>query len=481
MRILIVFLIMFFTVPRAVWAVEDDLDQSRNKKNIIHVVQKGETLSSILRTYNVSLDKFLKTNKSLNNTNLAISIGQQLVIVKKDRGSATDGEIVSQVKLYLDSHGFATENQEKKDEIKPDNLIQDLTTADKYDEDNRPNISLLPISDDIKVTLLLPLMNSEGVEDKAFEAFYKGAILALSDLKSSGISASVDVFDTDHSLETVNRIIADGDLNERNLVIGPVYKDQFAVVADYMRGRGTVLVSPLSYVDSEAEYIFQLAPSHTTRYNKLQDFFEGKKIHYYESNSNDTTFLKTIEIPLSRAALVDTLNLVLTDDEIKEKFSAEMDNIVVVSAKNKSDIELIVSKIATLKRGMSSSFNISVLGSPDFAKVEEFKRADFFKSNTYFITSYHQDRLDSSSIDFETQYIDMFGEQPNIFSYRAYDAVILFISALHESGSDFYNYTYDQLMQVLQASYRFVLEDGKLVNQEWMLVNYKPNYTISIK
>ncbi|MEG0500261.1 MAG: hypothetical protein RR550_03955, partial [Rikenellaceae bacterium] len=227
--------------------------------------------------------------------------------------------------------------------------------------------------------------------------------------------------------------------------------------------------------------VFQLAPSQSARYNKLKDFFTGKNVIYFTSASDDVSFVESIRKYSAKAASLHSIRADRPEEELRSYFSSVADNIVVVSAKNKGDIELILSKIATSKKALSSNFKIAVLGSPEFAKIDDKKKDDFFKSNTYFITSYHQDRLDESSLEFETQYIEMFGELPNLFSYRAYDAVMLFVSAMHESERDFADYPFDQLMRILQVNYRFLPENGHQVNQEWMLVNYAPDYTITTK
>lgn len=475
MRILIVILLMLVAAPSVSWASVDPVFQN-SRKVILHSVQKGETLSSILKSYNLSLDKFLKSNRQFEGTNLSLSLGQQLVINKKDIGSGVDSEIAHDIRIYLEARGMkpkveAVSPVAKVQKVEPIKEIQPIV-----------NTKVVPWSDVLKVTMLLPLTKNDGTTDKDYESFYKGAILAMSQLKTDGISLDVDVYDTGHSVDGVQSLLHSGALRGRNLVIGPVYKEQFTTVAAAMRNKGSVLVSPLATVETSTDgNVFQLAPSQSSRYDKLNNFFVGKNVIYCSSGSDDASFLKSIQPYVAKAGMINTVSGGVAEEELRGYFSTTAENIVVVSAKNKGDIELILSKIATSKRALSSNYKIAVLGSPEFSKVEDNKKDDFFRSNTFFITSYHQDRLDEGSLAFETQYIEMFGELPNLFSYRAYDAVMLFVSAMYESGKDFDDYPFDQLMRVLQVSYRFAQENGHKVNQEWMLVNYTPDYTIITK
>lgn len=481
MRIIVVLLFILVAAPAYSWTATDVVTQVKNRKAIIHTVQKSESVSSILKNYNLSLEKFLKANKQFIGTNLSLSLGQQLVINKKDVGSASHREIDHEIKLHLEAMGIKPQPKEEPLPAQKQELMKELNTVSKYQEPQK-NGKLLPWNEVIKVTMLLPLTRNDGTEDKEFESFYKGAILAMSQLKTDGISLEVEVFDTGHSVSSVQSLISEGVLRNRNLVIGPVYKDQFSLVANCLRGRGTVLISPLSAVEGVVDgNTFQLAPSQSSRYNKLKDFFTGRNVIYCTTQNDDSLFNENIKKYSDKALSLHRVRGDKSVEELKSYFTTSAENVVVVSSKNKGEIELILSKIATLKKGFSSNYKIAVLGSSEFSKIDDTKKDDFFKSNTYFITNYHQDRLNSSALEFETQYIEMFGEQPNLFSYRAYDAVTLFVSAMYESGSDFADYPFDQMMRILQVDYRFLMENGCHVNQEWMLVNYSPDYSIIAK
>lgn len=486
MRVWLIILLMFCTAPAFSYGSLDDNSQVENRRSIIHLVKKGETVSSILKSYNLSLAKFLKFNKSLSGTNLSLSLGQQVVINKKDIGSATDAEIATQVRVYLESIGASSATKKEHTETQEQGstqteLIKNLSTADRYTDDRTSGRATYSSGDPMRVTLLLPLTKRDGTADTEFEAFYKGALLAMSQLKNDGLSMYVDVFDTGHSSDVINNVIADGSLRRSNLVIGPVYKDQFSVVERYLKNRGTVLVSPLAYVETTSSNAFQMAPALESRNDKLKDFFVGKNVVYISSASDDATFLAEIEGYVNKAVSIIRITSAEGDEKLKELLTTIHPAVVIVGAKKHSDIESIVSRVANVKRSLPASHRLEVVGSSEFSKIEDAKRTDLFKSNTFFVSSYHQDRKDELSLEFETQYIEMFGQRPDIFSYRAYDAVMLFASGLNEFGDEFYRYFNDQLMRVLQVGYRFERDGGGNINHEWMLVNYRPDYTIVVK
>lgn len=73
-----------------------------------------------------------------------------------------------------------------------------------------------------------------------------------------------------------------------------------------------------------------------------------------------------------------------------------------------------------------------------------------------------------------------FGRAPSMFAYRAYDAVRLFASALFEGG-DLTAELNGSVVPLLQTKYSFAEEGGNMVNDSWVLVNYRPNYRIEVK
>ena len=76
--------------------------------------------------------------------------------------------------------------------------------------------------------------------------------------------------------------------------------------------------------------------------------------------------------------------------------------------------------------------------------------------------------------------MEAFGRAPSMFAYRAYDAVRLFASAIYEGG-DVAMEVNGSVVPLLQTRYSFVEEGGNMVNDSWVLVNYRPNYRIEVK
>lgn len=560
-----------------------------NKKEITHTVEKGESISSILKNYKISLKQFLKDNPQLNGTDLSLSLGQRLIITRKYMNSSTDSEINHDVRVYLDGL------KSKKPAVdKNTNSVESNSNVNRYvhkEDDQIENYEndaeeviltgepfrSLDGSEVMKVALLLPLKFDDGSEDEDFVSFYKGTLLAINKLKESGRSVDLKVFDTGEGLSKTVAIMRKGELKNMDIVIGPVYEDQFSVVAADLSGTKTIVVSPLTSTNSYGKNIYQLAPIESTRYDKIEGFFDNKNIINITTNADDTVFYNRIakmmelrtfgvefhlyegelehslseeEMKLEEAGIVadmffqrmdslrqdtvhykdvvidslfmseymyfnifmaDSIKIMdkeantismydytfysngkdhrkfindgdMTKDEIFSRYiKREIPNVIVVSAKEPSDIEKILSKVVNIRKRFGNQFDISIVGSSTFAHQTDDIKEDYFSGNTFYITNFHVDRLDKKVSKFDREYIDMFGEKPNLFTYRAYDVMSLFPLMLFDTGANFSYFINDELLTVLQTSYRFVEHGDKRANNEWVLVNYKKNYSIEIK
>ena len=103
-----------------------------------------------------------------------------------------------------------------------------------------------------------------------------------------------------------------------------------------------------------------------------------------------------------------------------------------------------------------------------------------FKLDVSYIVNYHADRSNKTIREFDRRFIRNFGRMPSMFAYRAYDAVRLFASAIF-AGGDLAAELNGSVVPLLQTPYSFTEEGGNMVNDSWVLVNYRPNYTIDIK
>ena len=420
-----------------------------------HPVEAGQTLYSISKTYGVTIDDIRAVND--------IENGLQAGTLLKIPVTGTPG---------IRENSPETESE----------LIIDVPDDQAADPTIKTNNGVLNLS------LLLPLSDKGKVRNE-FVEFYNGALIAAEQLKHSGISMHINLFDTQHSPETVAEITESQPFRNSNLIIGPVYEEELAPVISFSRQYGIPVVSPLAVVNGNyGRSLFRLSPDPHSKYLKLKQLLSpGKQIIFITSDVTDHEFEREMLALVGNTPYHKIVyNKNTRSQQIDRLISdADSETVFIVVAGNESGVDLILAALSSVKnsrlgRSMRTA-RMDVIGNSKWLRFRNVDRNLFFKLNVSFVTSYHADRGNRAVRDFDNRYITAFGRIPTPYSYRGYDAVMIFASQClkHHQNLDA---LFDTQFVPLQTPYNFVIKpDGNIANLGWALVSYSDDYSISVK
>lgn len=490
----------------------------------IHNVQIGETTYSIAKQYSLSVKTLIEDNPGIDPTHL--QIGQEIRIRKSEMDKTSPQDIMEQMddfanKLSIVSdeynyhlveigetlYGISKKYNVSIEVIEANNGIKDglraglllripiaknlpvevvVTEKETYSNNtvsvNRNNTGTMNIS------VLLPLTES-GVLKNNFMELYQGSLIAADELREKGNNVILNLYNTEHSAEAVRKITAMHSFQESDLIIGPVYEEGLKYVVDYSAPKGIPIVSPLANIDGAyGKTLFQLSPEPKHRNDKLHSILEGgKNIVFITSDVTDAEFEREMKavvgnkpyqkIVYRKGTPSGQINALMAD--------SSSDNVFIVVAGNESGVDLILAAISSiqntrLSRSQSTGV-IRVIGNSKWNKFRNVDRNLYFKLNVTYVTSYHADRGNLGVVDFDNRYIAAFGQIPSLYSYRGYDAVMMFGQAVASGNPDFMN-ALKKVSTPLETVYEFNTElNGNISNTGWALVMYGNDYTITVK
>ena len=121
-----------------------------------------------------------------------------------------------------------------------------------------------------------------------------------------------------------------------------------------------------------------------------------------------------------------------------------------------------------------------MLGNARWNRYNNLDRTMFFKNRVVFVSTYHAKRDAEVVAAFDRAYLRAFGSLPTLYSYRGYDAALVFCPAMY---NDIEYDLEDRRYTPLQTSYLFGQEEGNAThaNRNWTRVNYHPDFTITIE
>jgi hypothetical protein len=339
----------------------------------------------------------------------------------------------------------------------------------------------------INVSLLLPLSRN-GKVVKNFVEFYQGVLLGLEDIKRSGISVHLSLYNTDATMQRVREIVQSADFASTDLIIGPVYDENMEPVVQFAYENGVAVVSPLSVVEHiSSPLIYQMTPAPADKYRKLLEFIAGDKNIVYIATAHPDKDMESDLRPLLPQS-THVINYTKgTQDEFERALNRRGENIYIVSCVNEFTVDEILAKISSIQNNIvarsAEPLDIHIVGNSLWPRFRSnIDRDLFFKLNLCYVASYHADRSNRLIYDFDGRYMAAFSVSPTLYAYRGYDAVRLFVGASKTAGGALIDRLNDFDKPLLQMRYHFVpATDGNNVNTNWALVFYNNNYSIEVQ
>ena len=519
-------------------------EKKLNKTFSSHYVTKGETLYSIARLYEIAVQQLLEDNPDLDPTHLALGqrilvrkksigksndqqasaewsrynaqlnsvapAGEQFYVVQKgdtfyslsrrhgiseQELSALNGGLqAADLKLgaiiKLPNAATATQADEPTETTESSSLAThktEVTTVDFRAHCCEP----------LRVALLLP-MSRGGAPNTNYIDFYEGFLMGLDSVRMRhGYSVELTLFDTQRDSTALAAILADEQsLGQQHLIIGPVYEEELKQVIPLAEERQIPVVSPLATLGSlQSDVLFQMAPNPARKYEKAESLLDGKRITLIYGEQNDAEFEQEMLTLLGdREYQKHNYQYVhpsvkLKEDEINPSdltpiLDNDEENLYLILSDNEIEVDRILAALASADTNLRARSlrtpKYSVLGNSRWNRYANIDRTIFFKNRITFFTTYHAKRDSELIKRFDRNYIEAFGSLPSLYSYRGYDAAMIFVPAMY--GDIEYDLE-DRRFEPLKTLYRFKQETptSNHVNRDWMRVTYNNDFTVTIE
>ena len=361
------------------------------KNFLIHEVKKGDTFYNLTRFYNVSQEALTSLNPELSE---GLKLGQEIKVKKI---------------------------KENEDE------------AIVYNDEIGEEISL-------KVALLLPFRISEydtvsadDIFDNSRLAnyvtdFYLGAELAIDSLRLQGVAIELNVFDTERNSSQIRTILEENDLNENDVIIGPLYSEEAVIVANEVDTPVVFPVFSKNQSKFKSSRIIKTAPDKGVFSDAMaahiKEVYETGTITIVSDGNPESDFhaLKMSEILQDVDSLNEVHVLKAVDGYIeKERFLevfkqltnnwvvlATSDNVVVSDAINSliSLPDSITAKVFSMDKGRA------------FDKIDDNKLA---KIGFTYVSDRFVDENSTPTKIFNRQYVAKNNTLPSFYATKGFD------------------------------------------------------------
>ena len=443
----------------------------QDEKYYYYRVAKGETLYSISRHYGIKPKRLLKYNTQYaHNEPLAVGAVIRLPLSEIDRSKLK--MTVQPVMVEKRVTEEKTEKKEVKEEtitlVKPERgdetrlvVVKDtlpVGAGKMVVQDAKQGVSdylaggVMSADPFVKIALLLPFSAKEyplyldslgGVQTVTISArveqfldFYEGVLLAVDSLKNQGYKIDLHVYDTERNPEKMVVLAKELDYLRPDLIIGPVYGSVYKAVLDNLENKHIPVVYPLSSrSEGFGRYpnFIQVNASFGAVAEKMMQWLDVQR---YQANMVYINLVGTEDADwMEKRAFREQLKLregiqffnwrldQIMLDSLRTMLLPDRENILILPVSKEAD----VSKVLPLISALADSYQITVLGLPEWQTFTSVDHETFYKLNTKLFSYSYVDYQSPEAVAFADKFRKYFSTEPGSLVFKAFDMGLYFI------------------------------------------------------
>ena len=497
-----------------------------------HIVLERQTLYSISKAYNVTIDQIYEANPAVKAEGLkknAIILIPEAVQdsrniperqpKQKQKKTGSDEYIIHTVKWYenleaisekygvpveaiMEVNGLTGNKLRKRQKLMIPvggtwsvQAAADTTAVQAAAEDSpvrkQEETAIAAESGKVNAVLVMPF-DAHGLKPRTGSIdFYSGTLMAVKELGDRGADIDLNVYDASGGVIPVT----EERLGLSDIVIGPVSAGDLAKTLDKCPDH-TFIVSPLDhraeYLASEHANFIQVPTPSLLLYEDLAEWIredrqseDEKVIVIYEKGARNietmgvmSTILEKDGIPFSTFSYS-----ILEGRDVQEPLMQMMNqnaaNRVLVMSESEAFVNDVVRNLNLL---IHSEFDVVLYGPSKIRSFETIEVDNLHNTRLHTSIAYYVDYDDPAVMDFVRKYRALYNTEPTPYAFQGYDIASYFLGMVSEYGKDWTARLETNEKEMLQADFRFIKEEGKkgCVNSGIRRIVYGPDYSITL-
>ena len=497
-----------------------------------HIVLERQTLYSISKAYNVTIDQIYEANPAVKAEGLkknAIILIPEAVQdsrniperqpKQRQKKTGSDEYIIHTVKWYenleaisekygvpveaiMEVNGLTGNKLRKRQKLMIPvggtwsvQAAADTTAVQAAAEDSpvrkQEETAIAAESGKVNAVLVMPF-DAHGMKPRTGSIdFYSGTLMAVKELGDRGADIDLNVYDASGGVIPVT----EERLGLSDIVIGPVSAGDLAKTLDKCPDH-TFIVSPLDhraeYLASEHANFIQVPTPSLLLYEDLAEWIredrqseDEKVIVIYEKGARNietmgvmSTILEKDGIPFSTFSYS-----ILEGRDVQEPLMQMMNqnaaNRVLVMSESEAFVNDVVRNLNLL---IHSEYDVVLYGPSKIRSFETIEVDNLHNTRLHTSIAYYVDYDDPAVMDFVRKYRALYNTEPTPYAFQGYDIASYFLGMVSEYGKGWTARLETNEKEMLQADFRFIKEEGKkgCVNSGIRRIVYGPDYSITL-
>lgn len=486
-----------------------DTRELQDKRYMFHKVEAGESLASIAEKYGVTLRELRRENRNVKFPQVGdyLRIPEsgrvkfQLAVTEQPAADTTDVQPADTVMVYERPEGYTPVGR----------LAGTFNVAVLLPFYLAENAIRMEIDSSKYVKGKVTYRPVKRLEDwiyyrsAGFVEMYEGILLAADTLRSLGLNINLHAFDIKSDTIEVTRLINRGQLAGMDLIIGPVYSRNLAIVSEYARKLNIPVVSPVRLMNNSALVNNPLLFMANASLEVAQDAIAREASDYYLNNFifiHADTSRNDPDVSRFRQKILSELSSRIPRSEIRFRelafysrsafnsdsvrrlenaLSARSENLIIIA----SEDDPVVSETLQEIHSLSKKYPVRIIGYPSMRGIENLDPKFIFELGVLVLSPFWIDYSEADVSGFIRGFRKKFLTEPSEMSYAwiGYDLTYYFLSGLAIHGRDFLSYPWMHNPDLLQTEFDFRRKgpgDG-FENYKLYRVKYTQDYEVVLE
>lgn len=488
---------------------------------IRHRVRKGETLGTIANDYGISVKDLKKANRGL----LFPHEGDYLMIPRN--------------KVSVQVTDRMAEQEQVAEAVQADKIVADSLSAEKTKE-----VFTVPgdkqvidrLNGKVRVAVLFPFfirenrsgtfsdttVNDDGRDISGrdmgspasiydgslpFLEAYEGLLIAADSLRSIGLTIDMKVYDTGSDSAEIKRLLRSGELEDADLIIGPVFSYNLQQISAWAAERDIPIISPVplrdSHIHENKPTLYRVFPSQSVAQSAMAaevSSHPGSRVVFIYSDSAmydpaTARLYKMVKeaagepsgidgdsvVPYYFTGVTGKRNVYSNVASFENLLDLQRNNIIVLATTSTP----VVSSAFSALHSLIKRYNITVVGYPEIRGLETIDLKYYYDLELLIPSESYVDFESPASRAFTAMFMKKFKTEPitESFAWRGFDIGFYFIGGIATGGKAFLKDpgTFNPPLLSLEPDFRRDRSQDGYENYGMFMLHYRKDMTIEIR
>lgn len=483
---------------------------SQDDRFIYHMVRRGETLGTIANDYGITVRDLKRANRGL----LFPHEGDYLLIPKNKAS-------------------YRSPDQRAGREQAPAGIPADTAIADTMAVIDEQETFTMPgeknridrLDGTVRVAVLFPFFVRENTArayadttervrtgsqiydgSLPFLEAYEGVLIAADSLRSLGLTVEMKVYDTGADSAEIKRLLRTGELDDVDLIIGPVFSYNLQQIAGWAAERDIPVVSPVplrdSHIHENKPSLYRVFPSQEVVQDLIADEVasrQGSRVIFLYSDTamydpataslwqkvKQATGDSAISgggrvVPYFYTGVTEKRNVYSTVASFESQLDHARKNIIVLATTSTP----VVSSAFSALHSLTKRYDIMVIGYPEIRGLETVDLKYYYDLELHIPSESYVDYEAPGVKSFSAMYMKKFRTEPmaESFAWRGFDIAWYFIGGIASGGKSFLKDpgTFNPELLCLEPDFSRSSRNNGYENRGMFILHYRKDMTIEV-